>query len=221
LAQVHRRLGDHEAADKDLAQVQSLPPDEAWSDPLREQLESYRTTKGAYLARINELGRTAQREKRAAQHEKLGRTIAEALGRYPELAHLVAGRERLNRGDAQGAEVELREAARLDPRSVDAFLSLGEALMKQDKLQEAEEAFRSAVEVDPTGGLAHLSLGQCLAAQGKEEAAIAPLRSAAHYMPLSPDAHRALADALEKNGRQNDAENHRRHAKRLESQKVE
>jgi Tfp pilus assembly protein PilF len=138
-----------------------------------------------------------------------------ALDRYPELARLVSGRERLINGDAAGAESALREAVRLDPRSLDALVSLGEVLTQQKKHRQAEDVLRRAVKVEPSNGDAHLRLGRCLMEQDNYNAALVPLRSAVQYMPTSAEAHTALADALAKTGATNEADEHRQIAERL------
>jgi len=210
LAQVHRRLGDETAADKATATLDELPPDEEWPDPLRKQFELFRISKGAYIARITQLGESGEDAAAA-------RVANEAIGRYPDLAHLVAGRERLSRGDAAGAEVALRKALAIDPRSTDALVSLGEALVRQEKHAAAEDAFRQAIEVNPATGQAYLQLGRCLAAQKKHKESLGPFRTAVQYMPLSIEAHRELARALSDSGQPEEAEVHQKHAERLTS----
>jgi tetratricopeptide (TPR) repeat protein len=208
LAQIEQRLGHDDAANQALATVKSIPGDEVWPDPWREALESFRTTKGAYIARINELGRRGD-------YARLNRVVAQSIEAYPELAHLVAGRERLSRGDLTGAEAALRRALELDPKSIDALLSLGDALEQHKNLAQAEDSFRRAVAVEPTNGDAHLRLGRCLAEQKEFDAALAPLQSAVQFMPSSVDAHDALADAFSALGHAVEAADHRRQAARL------
>ena len=208
LAQLHRRMGDQPAADQALAAVKSLPHDQPWPDFWREKLESFHIRKGALIARINELSRRGDIE--AAQ-----RTVAKSLQQYPELAHLIGGRQRLAKGDNEAAERVLSDALRFDPRSVDAMLSLGEALERQKKYSDAEYVLRRATVREPTNGETHLRLGRCLISQKQFEAAVISLRTAVYLMPLSPDAHAALADALSAAGKSDEAEEHRRHADRL------
>ncbi len=212
LVQVHRRLADHGATAAAEERLAKLPPDEAWPDRWREAIDAFRTSKGAYIARIDELGRRGD-------FGRLARVAAESISRYPELAHLVKGRERLSQGDLVAAERALREAVRLDPGSVDAWLSLGEALMRQGKVDAAVEAFRQATQVDSAHGGAHLQLAEALAAQGDRAAALASFHSAVQYMPTSPEAHRALADALAKSGEAAAADEHRRQAEQLTAKK--
>jgi tetratricopeptide (TPR) repeat protein len=207
-AQIHRMLGQELAASATIERLKQLPPDEAWTDPWREKLESYRTTKGAYIARIDEL-------RRRGDQPRLDRAVLESIGRYPELAHLVEGRRLLAEGDAEAAESALREAATLDPRSIDALISLGEALKQQRKLGDAEDVFRRATQVEPTNGGTHLHLGHCLYQQSQYLRAIDSLHLAVQLLPTVPEAHMALANALEAAGKAEEAEEQRRIAKRL------
>jgi tetratricopeptide (TPR) repeat protein len=208
LIQIHRRRGDDAAASAAVEQLARLPQDEAWPDRWREALGAFRISKGAYIARINDLGRRGETN-------KLARTAAESIERYPELAHLVSGRERSSRGDLAGAEQALREAVRLDPTSVDAHLSLGEVLLAQGQTEAAVESFRSAVKVEPAHGQAHFRLGEALLRLGEKDKSVASFRAAIQFMPTSAEAHRSLAEALEQSGDAEAATEHRRIAERL------
>ena len=208
LAQLHRRRGDQPAAEQALAAVKSLPRDEPWPDYWREKLESFHIRKGALIARIHELSSRGE-------IESAHRTVIKSIERYPELAHLIGGRQRLAKGENEAAERVLSDALRYDPRSIDAMLSLGEALERQKKYSDAEYVLRRATAREPTNGETHLRLGRCLVLQKQFEAAVTPLRTAVHLMPMSPDAHGALADALSAVGKTDEADEHRRHADRL------
>ena len=187
---------------------QSTPSRRSLAGPLREKLESYRSTKGAYIARIDEL-------RRRGDLQRLDRAVLESIGRYPELARLVEGRRLLAEGDGAAAEKALKEAAKLDPRSVDALISLGEAYKQQSKLGDAEDVFRRATQVEPTNGVTHLHLGHCLYQQNQHLRAIDSLRVAVQFLPTVPEAHIALANALEAAGNTEESEEHRRIAERL------
>jgi tetratricopeptide (TPR) repeat protein len=207
-AQLHHRLGDQPAAEQALVALKSLPHDEPWPDYWREKLESFHIRKGALIARIHELGRRGE-------IETAHRTVIKSIERYPELAHLIGGRQRLAKGENEAAERVLSDALRFDPLSVDAMLSLGEALERQKKYSDAEYVLRRATAREPTNGETHLRLGRCLISQKQFDAAVSPLRTATHLMPTSPDAHAALADALSAIGKTDEADEHRRHADRL------
>jgi tetratricopeptide (TPR) repeat protein len=208
LAQLHRRLGDQKSAEQALEALKSLPKDEPWPDPWRDRLESFHLRKGALIARINELNQKGD-------VEAFRGTLNESIMRYPELALLIAGRQRLEKGELAEAEQVLKDALKLDPRSVDAMLSLGEALVRQRKYSEAEQELRRAVTREPTNAQTHLRLGLCLLSQKQFEAAVLPLRTATNLMPTSAKAHTALADALSAAGQPDEAEEHRRHATKL------
>jgi tetratricopeptide (TPR) repeat protein len=208
-AQVHRILGQETAVAATLERLKTLPPDQPWPDQWREELQSYRTTKGAYIARIDELSQ------RKGDQERRNRAVAESINRYPELLHLVEGRRLLAEGDVEGAEASLREAVLLDPRSIDALISLGESLARQGKIVDAEDVFRRATHVEPTNGATHLRLGRCLLEQKQPTRAFDSLRVAVQFLPTVPEAHASLADALAAMGDEEQAKEHRRHAQRL------
>ena len=141
--------------------------------------------------------------------------VAESIEAYPELAHLVAGRERLSRAILRAPKPRFARRIKLDPESIDALLSLGDALKQQKKLDQAEDTFRRAIAVEPTNGDAQLRLGRCLAEQKEFDAALTPLQAAVQFMPTSADAHNAMADAFSSLGRAAEAADHRRQAEQL------
>jgi Tfp pilus assembly protein PilF len=167
-------------------------------------------SRGALIARINKL-------RAQGDAQRLSQAIAQAMERFPDLANLVAGRERLDRGDAAGAKAALREAVRLYPDSVDAHLALGDALALERNLAEAADCYRRAIAIDPSHGEAHLRLGQALLKLGDAKAAAESLSAAVHFMPTSAEAHTALADLLRQTGDTAAADEHLRHAEKLKS----
>ena len=65
----------------------------------------------------------------------------------------------------EGAQQQLREVARLDPRAVPVRLALGRVLLKLGRKTEAAEQFRAALQIAP---------GLPAAQQGLAEAATQP-----------------------------------------------
>jgi tetratricopeptide (TPR) repeat protein len=209
-AQAHARLGDSMAAAAAAARAADLPPDEMWPDSYREEIEGYRMSRGALIARINKL-------RAQGDAQRLSQAIAQAMERFPDLAKLVAGRQRLDQHDAAGAVAALREAVRIYPNSVDAQLALGDALALERNLAEAADCYRRAIAIDPSHGEAHLRLGQALLKLGDAKAAAESLSAAVHFMPTSAEAHTALADLLRQTGDTAAADEHLRHAEKLKS----
>jgi protein O-mannosyl-transferase len=68
----------------------------------------------------------------------------------------------LNAGKLEEAEVEQREAVRLDPRYVDAQHNLGDLLVVIDHLDEAESAYLEALRLDPGAYETHYNYGNLL-----------------------------------------------------------
>jgi len=208
VAQANQRLGKATAAQTALAASQKLPRDAPWpNDPLAAALEAKRVGKQVYISRAAALQRSGNTEE--------AETVAQQLERqYHDVYLLVEGRERLAAGNAQGAEVALREALQLDPDSLEIQLTLGQALAAQDKLDDAIHRYRELLKHEPSYGPAWLELGRCLQKHDSKEALTA-LRSAVAYMPLDHRAHEALADCLLKHRLHVESRHHYALAKQL------
>lgn len=59
------------------------------------------------------------------------------------------GRARIERGDYDGASIDLRRAVELDPEASHAYNALGLALWKQNRLEEAQAPLRQAIALSP------------------------------------------------------------------------
>ena len=200
-AQALLRLGDAAAAQEALTAAQKLPRDAPWpEDPLDDQ-RVRQIGKQAALKRVAKL-------KEAGAHDQAQAVVQATEERHVDLYWLVEGRLRLNRGDAAGAEVALREALKLDPGSIEILLSLAQALAQLGRAAEAEETLRDLLAREPAYGPAWLALGRSLQPHDPQKA-LAALRSATRYMPRSAEAHAKLADALIVEGQDADAARHR------------
>jgi tetratricopeptide (TPR) repeat protein len=208
LAQAEQRLGKTSAAEAALAQASQLPRDAPWPhDPLTGVLEDRRVGRQSYLDRAAALQRSGAL--------KEANEVAQQMERkYHDVYLLVEGRERLEQGNAAGAEAALREALQLEPDSTEIVHTLGQALAAQEKLEEAVNLYRGLLKREPSYGPAWLELGRCLQRQESKEA-LSALRSAVAYMPLDPAAHEALADCLLKHRLHAESRKHFALAKQL------
>jgi len=110
------------------------------------------------------------------------------------------GRERLRRGDAQGALQIFRRAAKLAPRFADPAVWSGEALLALGDDKTAEQAFRKAEPLAPRWGRLHLKWGEALARLGKTNEARAEWTAAAG-MDLTPGERDELVEVSSKQTR--------------------
>jgi len=121
--------------------------------------------------------------------QRSARRFEEALSSYgeairhrverPEEVHLNRAAilsEHLERGAE--AEAELREALRLNPRFVPAWLNLGNLYEDEGRAAEARGAYESALEVDPRNGRALARLSAIATFEGRPEATLPLLRKA-------------------------------------------
>ncbi|MBX7194307.1 MAG: tetratricopeptide repeat protein [Sandaracinaceae bacterium] len=97
-------------------------------------------------------------------------------------------------GDLEGAERELRDAARLDRRGHDAYVNLGRVLRREGRHEEAREAFDVAVQRAASDPDALLGRGLARAATLDVRGAEADFRRAAELAPNDAEPLLALGD---------------------------
>jgi Tfp pilus assembly protein PilF len=85
----------------------------------------------------------------------------------------------------------LREAVRLNPKYVSAYLSLGQVLLQSNEAAGAAEAFAAAVALEPANAEARNFLGAAFSRLGRAAEAIAQFEAA---LTLKPDFEQARAN---------------------------
>ena len=101
------------------------------------------------------------------------RWFGEATRQNPSLPYAFAewGKERLARGDADGAIAVLERAHEAGPQFADALELWGEALMHKAAYRAAISKFRAADDAAPRWGANHLHWGESLLRSGSERQA--------------------------------------------------
>ena len=94
------------------------------------------------------------------------------------LEHTKKGNILAEQGKFAQAEVEFREAVRLDPKNDVNWSDLGGICMEQRKLLEAESAFRRAVQLKPADGGYHADLAEALLNLNKRDEAVKEAKEA-------------------------------------------
>jgi Tfp pilus assembly protein PilF len=123
--------------------------------------------------------------------EEINRAIVlepDAVEPHAILALLYFAQEKLSEA---GKEYEraLQNAAKLEPKNISIFKSLGILYLQQKDFKSAEETFLSIIGISPTDFEAHFYLANTLDEQKKREAAIIELKK---VLELKPDYHQAL-----------------------------
>jgi tetratricopeptide (TPR) repeat protein len=124
-------------------------------------------------------------------------------------------------GRADEAIGHLREALRIDPRSVAAHIDLGLALHDNGRREEAIDHYQQALGIDARSVAAHIDLGVALYHQGRLEEAIDHYQQALGIDPESVGAHLGLGGVLREKGRLEEAIDHYQQALRIDSRSVE
>ncbi|WP_202985801.1 tetratricopeptide repeat protein [Nostoc sp. UIC 10630] len=129
-------------------------------------------------------------------------TTQELEERQYQVTSLINEADRLHEAKKfEEAAVKYKAALRLDPNSIIAHNSLGNALSDQGKLSEAIAAYQRALLIDPNDAIAHYNLGIALYGQGKLEKAIAAYQRALLIDPNDAIAHNNLGIALSDQGK--------------------
>ncbi len=110
--------------------------------------------------------------------------------------HYVQGRQHKAAGHVAAAERSYREALRLHPGFVEAWISLGILLRGLHRTDEAEQCQRQAVQIDPDNHVALTNLGNILKDRGLLAEAEKCLRQALQLKPDSAEAHNNLGRVL-------------------------
>ena len=90
-------------------------------------------------------------------------------------ARMELGQAYLLEGNVEGAIVELRDAVKTDPKSADAWDSLGLAYMARGAHEEAEKAFKKAIRVDKVYAGYRLNYAYLLQKLGRRDEAVVQL----------------------------------------------
>lgn len=197
LAEIHFRLGDTKAAERERQESLALPA-EKWHDPYMEQVERLKVEVVPRLAQAHQLSAQGQ-----AQEEIM--VLQEIADSNPSSAPA-----RISLGQAYArfqqwgpAETAARQALSLKPGDAIALDLLGFCLRKQGQLQQAVECYRKSLELNPQNADAQYQLGYCYYRLGKKPAAVVALRTAVRLRPNYADAWRELGQFL---AEANDAE---------------
>jgi len=137
-----------------------------------------------------------------AQAEERARWYQAAVGVAPanSVAHINLGIALNDLGLLNQAEVEFREASRLDSKSAWAINNLGWVLEQLGDSLGAEREYRKAIGMDSKLAMAHVSLGQLLNQQDHMDRAEAEVRKAIEIEPDLSPAHNILGLVLRKQG---------------------
>jgi tetratricopeptide (TPR) repeat protein len=93
-----------------------------------------------------------------------------------------------------------RQAIRLNPRYLDAFINLGNVLKDLGSASEAKEAYQQALVLDPSHADTHNNLGVMLKEEGRLKEAIESYRRALQRKPTHIEALNNLGLALMEDG---------------------
>ena len=129
---------------------------------------------------------------------ELARRYQRVLEREPEQAEALVGMSLVAVASRQfEAAVKMAQAATVaSPRTVGAWLALGQALKATERYDDAEHAYGAAIELDGTNALARLGLGELRMATGQPEKARAEFERSLQRRPAFAAALLALGNAL-------------------------
>jgi tetratricopeptide (TPR) repeat protein len=199
LGMAYRALGDVAKAEAQLREAREGGDDPAPADPLMEHVATLLQGAGAFEARG--MDALDARDWNAAV-ENLRRAVALAPGNA--VMRLNFGTALSLNGDAAGAERELLEAVRLDPRLAKAHFALGVLAQDAQRWDDAIARFTTAARHDPSLVDARFALAEALRRTGRFDDAVAQYRAVLALDPAASHARFGQAMALVR-GRRFDA----------------
>lgn len=119
-------------------------------------------------------------------------------------------------GDFDPAVERLRQALRLRPDSVPAWITLGRIELQRGEVDSAREAFQKAMRHDSESAAAILGLGECAVADGEMERAVGFFERTLELQPEATAVHYLASQAYRRLGRSEEAERHLEHLGRSE-----
>ncbi|HEY6121007.1 MAG TPA: tetratricopeptide repeat protein [Pyrinomonadaceae bacterium] len=107
------------------------------------------------------------------------------------------GRSLFEMGEAKGAVAAYLNSIKLEPKSAEVHLSLGQAYLKLKKDREATQAFKEALELNPDLAEAEYGLGFASFRMGRHRDAANAFKRAIEMRPEMAKAHYGLALAYQ------------------------
>ncbi|MCS6977395.1 MAG: tetratricopeptide repeat protein [Gemmatales bacterium] len=200
LAELYRREGDTDEAQRHARRAQDLPADNPWPDPILASVQ-------AKAVGINERMEQA-RALFASGDLAASRTLVDAVIRKDPShapAYKLLGSILFRQNDFAGAERAFREAVRLHPEDASSLALLGGLLAMRKQHDEAIAMLRRAVEVNPSAHEACFNLARTLAESGRKDEAITVLRTGLRFRPDAVVLHKELGRLLLEVGKAGDA----------------
>jgi tetratricopeptide (TPR) repeat protein len=225
LAALARARGDQASADAYAQECAALPNDQAWPDPLLDELIRLQVGHRRRERQVVEL-------EQQNQYAEAAEAWLQQLDEKPTArAYVGAGINLARLGDYARGLPLLREGVRRDPDSARAQYNLALALFSRAEKEwqqspgseHAKEGFREAIpyarratELKPDHAMAYLFWGLSLKHLGDSEAAVAPLRRGVACRPEMFELQLALGEVLLESGQRREAETHLENARRLD-----
>lgn len=232
LAELERRQGDRDAAERLLREALDRRPDEAAALAAmgqialsrRDYAQAVRYLGAALEAApaadalhvplalaLRELGHHDGAQRHLERRGTVGVTVAdpelaavEAL-RDGEVPNLLRGREAFAAGDYAAAAEAFAAAVEAAPESVRARLNLAAALGEAGRTAAALEQLDAVLALDPEHAGAHFNRGILLVRSGRNAIAVEALLHASRLDPADPEAPLQAAAALARLGRDDEA----------------
>jgi tetratricopeptide (TPR) repeat protein len=204
LGQVHYRLGNTEAMERELRALKGIPEQRnPWPDRhLNEALRWCRSA-GHLFDRANDL---QQQDRMTEAIQVLEQAIA--VDRSNPRGYLLLGFALMQVGDLSSSARVLDDALRLDPSSAEGHYYRGLNHLLNRNWPPAARSFREAILYKPDYAAAQANLGRCRKELGDSEGAIESLNDALGHRPELAIAHVWLAELLLESDRRSEAIGH-------------
>jgi tetratricopeptide (TPR) repeat protein len=226
LARLHTRLGDRDAAAREVGRAEALPPGVAvWDDPemgrggimmrdasILNSLAAIHKARGETEQWLKMLRQVVEKEPNnvrakenlaqalleAQRYQEAGTFIDVTLKEYPGFSQFecLRGQVDMVAGDVDAACRRFQRATELKPDYAEAFMWWGRSLLAQKDYPAAIAALREAIRLSPSLANAYDSLSQALLTTGQVEEAVREAKRATAVQPGNVQFRLHLAQAL-------------------------
>jgi tetratricopeptide (TPR) repeat protein len=192
-----KQLGKPDLARADQEQAVKLPPDQAWPDPYRAEVQQCQRGLPAHMRKVEALLQARQTEDARQELEFITDKYPQSMEAWMRLGGIWHQMQRLDE-----AARCYQKAVQVAPAAAEAWFRLGTMQALLGRAPEAIESFRQAIGLKPHHAQAHYNLGRCLQKQGDPKGAAAEFEAALNSRPDYELARTALRELQSQRGKE-------------------